>query len=70
MENGTVAPLNTKDRGLLDCLHDAVVLLVEWDDLHDLVHLVPQLGGRHVLCRSGGRLACSSEMLKKNQKTN
>ena len=39
----TVSPLATKDRGLLDCLHDAVILLVEGDDLHDLVHLVPHL---------------------------
>ena len=49
MEYGTIATFRPKDRCLPHGLNNAVVLLIEWDGLHDLVHLVPQLGGSQVV---------------------
>ena len=36
-------------RGIIDGLHDSLVLGIEGDGLDDVVHLVPQLGGREVV---------------------
>eukprot|EP00091_Calanus_sinicus_P022390 TRINITY_DN7075_c0_g2_i3.p1 TRINITY_DN7075_c0_g2~~TRINITY_DN7075_c0_g2_i3.p1 ORF type:complete len:107 (-),score=3.29 TRINITY_DN7075_c0_g2_i3:467-787(-) len=35
--------------GIVDSLHDCLVLGVEGDGLDDVVHLVPQLGGSEVV---------------------
>ena len=35
--------------GIIDGLHDSLVLGVEGDGLDDVVHLVPQLGGSEVV---------------------
>ena len=45
--------------GVVDADHDGLVLLLEGHHLDDLVHLVPQLGGRQVVAGGDGGLAGS-----------
>jgi hypothetical protein len=40
--------------GIIDGLHDGLVLGVERDGLDDVVHLVPQLGGSEVVIGRDG----------------
>ena len=60
---GAVSSIGTQGVGLLQRVDQAGVLLIVGDHVHDLVHLVPQLGGLQVVPGHVRRLAgCSGNV--------